>query len=314
MVRNDKIISENIYDIIIIGGGCAGLTAAVYARRAGKTVLLLENNSFGGQISLSDGVENFPGFMNISGVELSDRLHTQATALGTETVFDTATGIKEGGAYKTVTAEYGEYTGRAVIIAGGLRHRKTGLAEEDRFVGKGVSYCAVCDGAFYKNKSVAVLGGGNTALGDAAFLADMCESVTVIHRRSEFRADKSTVLKLKGKSNVNYELDSVLTAINGENRLESVTVENTQTGEKKEIPVSGLFVAIGQLPQNGAYKDIVELDEYGYIKAGEDCRTSRAGIFAAGDCRTKELRQLVTAAADGAVAATNACNYADGVE
>lgn len=305
---------KDIYDIIIIGGGCAGLTAAVYARRAGKTVLLLENNSFGGQISLTSEVENFPGFMNISGGELSERLHEQATALGTKTLFDTATGIKETGKYKTVVAEYGEYTARAVIIAGGLRHRKTGLSEEEKFVGRGVSYCAVCDGAFYKNKRVAVLGGGNTALGDAAFLADICEAVTVIHRREEFRADKSAVLRLKEKSNVNYELNSVLTGIKGEGAVSSVTVKNTLTGAEKEIPVSGLFVAIGQLPQNGVYKDIVELDGYGYIVAGEDCRTSRAGIFAAGDCRTKQLRQLVTAAADGAVAATNACRYIDKTE
>ena len=307
-------MNNTIYDIIIIGGGCAGLTAAVYARRAGKTVLLLENNSFGGQISLTDGVENFPGFMNISGAELSDRLHSQASALGTETVFDAATGIQENGEYKTVSAEYGKYVGRAVIIASGLRHRKTGLANEEALIGKGVSYCAVCDGAFYRNKKVAVLGGGNTALGDAAFLADICESVTLIHRREDFRADKSTISRLKEKNNINYELNSVLTNINGEKSVCSVTVENTKTGIKKEIPVSGLFVAIGQLPQNEAYKNIVELDEYGYIKAGEDCRTSRAGIFAAGDCRTKELRQLVTAAADGAIAATNACSYADGVE
>ena len=169
----------------------------------------------------------------------------------------------------------------------------------------------MCDGAFYKNKRVAVLGGGNTALGDAAFLADICESVTVIHRREEFRADKSAVLRLKEKSNVNYELNSVLTGIKGEGAISSVTVKNTLTEAEKEIPVSGLFVAIGQLPQNEAYKDIVELDGYGYIVAGEDCRTSREGIFAAGDCRTKQLRQLVTAAADGAVAATNACSYID---
>lgn len=305
---------NGIYDIIIIGGGCAGLTAAVYARRAGKTVLLLENNSFGGQISLTSEVENFPGFMNISGGELSERLHEQAAALGTETVFDTAAGIKETGEYKTVVTEYGEYTGKAVIIAGGLRHRKTGLIEEEKFVGRGVSYCAVCDGAFYKNKRVAVLGGGNTALGDAAFLADICECVTVIHRREEFRADKSAVLRLKEKSNVDYELNSVLTGIKGEGAVSSVTVKNTLTGAEKEIPVSGLFVAIGQLPQNGAYKDIVELDGYGYIVAGEDCRTSREGIFAAGDCRTKQLRQLVTAAADGAVAATNACSYIDNLD
>lgn len=305
---------DSIYDIIIIGGGCAGLTAAVYARRAGKTVLLLENNSFGGQISLTSEVENFPGFMNISGAELSERLHEQAAALGTKTVFDTAAGIKESGKNKTVVTEYGEYTGRAVIIAGGLRHRKTGLNEEDKYVGRGVSYCAVCDGAFYKNKRVAVLGGGNTALGDAAFLADICGGVTVIHRREDFRADKSAVSRLKEKSNVDYELNSVLTAIKGEGAVASVTVKNTLTGAEKDIPVSGLFVAIGQLPQNEAYKDIVELDEYGYIKAGEDCRTSAAGIFAAGDCRTKQLRQLVTAAADGAVAATNACRYIDKTE
>ncbi len=304
-------MNEKIYDIIIIGGGCAGLTAAVYARRSGKKVLLLENNSFGGQISLAVEVENFPGFANISGAEFSDRLYNQAAALGTETVFETAVGIEDGGAYKTVLTDYGRYQAPAVIIAGGLKHRKTGLPAEDQLIGRGVSYCAVCDGAFFKNKNVAVLGGGNTAVQDAALLADICGTVTVIHRRDTFRAEKSMVERLKEKNNVKYEFNSVLTAINGDGAVSSVTVADRLTGAEKTIAVSGIFIAIGQIPQNDAYKNVVELDGYGFIKAGEDCRTSCKGIFAAGDCRTKELRQLTTAAADGSVAASNACKYTD---
>lgn len=304
-------MDEITYDIVIIGGGCAGLTAAVYARRAGKTVLLLENNSFGGQISYSPEVENFPGFISVSGAELSSKLFEQAEALGTKTAFETAQGIIDGTEFKTVTTDSGSHKCKAVIIATGLRHRKTGLDNEERLIGKGVSYCAVCDGAFFKNKDVAVLGGGNTAVQDAIFLSKICNTVTVIHRRNSFRADISAVKKLKEKSNVKYELDCELTALNGENKLSSVTVCNKLTGTEKTIEVSGLFIAIGQLPQNEAYKNTVELDSDGFIKAGEDCKTSRGGIFAAGDCRSKALRQLTTAASDGSVAANNACKYID---
>lgn len=297
-----------LYDIIIIGGGIAGLTAAIYARRAGKDVALFENNSFGGQISLSPSVENYPAFSAISGAELSDKLLNQAMSLGAEMIFSSVYEITDS---NSVIADSGEYKAAAIIIANGMKHRKTGLANEERLTGKGVSYCAVCDGGFYKNKNVAVYGGGNTAIGDAIFLSDICNSVTVIHRRDEFRADESLVKTLKAKKNVKFLLDSVVTDIVGTDRVEGLKIRNKKTKNETEITVSGVFIAIGQIPQNEAFKNIVELDDYGFIKAGENCKTSKEGIFAAGDCRTKELRQLVTAAADGAVAATEACKYID---
>ncbi len=301
---------NKLYDIIIIGGGPAGLTAAIYGKRAGKTVLLIENNSFGGQITLTPEVENYPAFSKISGAELADRLYNQALDLETEMLFDNVKGIKDG-KEKTVTTDFGEYKAKAIIIATGLKHRKTGLEAEERLVGRSVSYCAVCDGAFYKNKTVAVLGGGNTALGDAAFLADICEKVILIHRREEFRADAAVINKLKDKNNIEYVLNSEISDILGEERVSAVSVKKKDSGELKDIAIDGIFIAIGQIPQNDIFKDVVELDDYGFIKAGEDCKTSADGVFAAGDCRTKELNQITTAVSDGAVAATNASNYAD---
>ena len=300
-----------MYDIIIVGGGCAGLTAAIYVRRAAKSVLLFENQSYGGQISFSPSVENYPGFTDISGFELSDKMYEQISALGTKTSFETVIGIKIDGKAKTVITDSGEYTCKAVIIAAGLKHRKLGLDNEEKLTGHGVSYCAVCDGAFFKGRDVAVCGGGNTALQDAVFLADLCKSVTLIHRRDTFRADAHIIASLKEKSNVKYILNSNITALNGDNMLHSVTVADKLTGKTHDIEISGLFVAVGHIPQNDPFKSLVKLDEYGFIIAGEDCRTSADGIFAAGDCRVKEIRQLTTAAADGAVAATNACRYID---
>ncbi len=297
------------YDIVIIGGGCAGLTAAVYARRAQKSVLLLENNAFGGQITASAAVENFPGFQNIKGTELADRLFAQAAALGTETRFETALSIEESENEKIVVTDGDRYSCGALIIAVGLRHRMTGLSGENRLIGRGVSTCAVCDGALFRGKDTAVLGGGNTAVHDALYLADLCKSVTVIHRRDTFRADAAAVEALSQKPNVRFLFHTVLKEIHGDERLSSLTVTDTETGEDSSLPVAGLFLAIGLLPQNEPFQGVVELDESGYIKAGEDCRTSCRGIFAAGDCRTKPLRQLATAAADGAVAATGACRF-----
>lgn len=272
---------------------------------------MLENTSFGGQISYSPEVENYPGFKSISGLDLSDRLLSQAAATGAETSFETALSVKNEGKLKTVTTDSGEHKCFAVIIAAGMKHRKIGLENEEKFTGKGISYCAVCDGAFFKNKDVAVYGGGNTALEDALFLSDICNSVTVIHRRASFRASDAEVRKLKEKSNVFYKLNRIITSLNGEGSLFSVTVENTETGETEELKISALFTAIGQIPQNEAFRDIVKLDEYGFIESGEDCKTQTEGIFAAGDCRTKQLRQLTTAVSDGAVAATAACKYLD---
>lgn len=304
-------MENKIYDIIIIGGGVAGLTAAIYACRAGKTALVFENNSFGGQISYSPEVENFPGFCKISGIDFSDKLLAQATAVGAKTLFDTVTDIADNGKYKLVNALSGKYKCKAVIIAAGLTHKKAGLRNEEKFTGHGVSYCAVCDGAFFKGKSVAVLGGGNTAAEDALFLSDICKDVTIIHRRDGMRADASLQSKLKAKANVFFKFNCVITALNGEDKLSSLTVKDVNTEKESNAAVCALFVAIGQEPKNKIFANVTELDENGFIKAGEDCRTKTDGIFAAGDCRTKTLRQLTTAAADGAAAATEACKYID---
>ncbi len=298
-----------MYDIVIIGAGCAGMTAGIYAARAGKTVLLLETETIGGQISFSPHIENFPSLRQISGTEFSSNLFDQTTALGVDFEIDSALKITDNGATKTVTTEYGSYDCKAVIIATGVKHREIGIAREKELVGKGVSYCAVCDGAFFKGKAVAVAGGGNTALQDAIFLSQYCEKIYLIHRRNEFRGEERLVKQLQGKANVEFVLSSEITSLNGEKALESVTVRNKESGEEKPLNVSGLFVAIGQIPGNEAFRELIELDSSGYIAAGEDCVTSVKGIFAAGDCRTKEVRQLVTAAADGAVAALAACEY-----
>ena len=302
------------YDIIIIGGGCAGLTAAVYARRAGKSALVLEAETFGGQIAFSPNVENFPGFQSVSGVEFSDRLMTQALDLGAEIELERVTGIEEKGGHKLVTTEYGEYEGKAVIIAAGLKHRMLGIPGEEDLIGKGISFCATCDGAFYQDKVVGVFGGGNTALTDALFLADLCKDVLIIHRRNQFRGDEALVARLKERSNVTFLLEHVVSGLRYADELTGITVKNTVSGEEKEIPVDGLFVAIGRIPNNEFLKGRCKTDDYGYILASEDCKTNISGIFTAGDCRTKEVRQLTTAAADGSIAALAACNYIDSLK
>ena len=295
-------------DIVIIGAGTAGLSAAIYARRAGKTVLVLEQLSYGGQIINTPEIENYPGIRNISGFDFATGLYEQATALGAEVLIEKVVSIEDGDIKKVVTEE-GSHECRAVILATGAKNRPLGLAREEELTGAGVSYCATCDGAFFRGKDVAVNGGGNTALEDALFLSNYCSHVYLIHRRDAFRGDDKEVQRLKDKENVEFVLDSVITALNGEDALESVSVKNVKTGEEKDLAVKGLFVAIGQMPDNAAFAGLVELDDHGYIKAGEDCLTGTKGIFTAGDCRTKTVRQLTTAAADGAVAALAACSY-----
>ena len=299
---------NELFDIIIIGGGPAGLTAAVYARRAGKSVLLLEKEGFGGQIASSPKVENFPGFAAISGAELADRLYSQADELGARLELEEVLEIRDGET-KTVVTDYGAYDCRALILATGMKHRTLGLPGEDAM--GGISYCAVCDGSFYKDRDTAVCGGGNTALQDALFLSDICRKVTVIHRRDTFRGDPILVEQLKKRPNVDFAMNTVVTGLLGQGTLSGLALKNTATGEERQLAVDGLFEAVGQLPEKKLASSVAAVDETGFVPAGEDCVTSAAGIFVAGDCRTKEVRQLTTACADGAVAALAACKYCD---
>lgn len=300
-----------MHDIIVIGAGPAGMTAALYALRAGKSVLLFEDTSYGGQIVLSQKVENYPAIEQISGMEFADNLMNQVTKLGGEMAFGRVTGIQGSGKEKKVITGDGEYPCASVIIATGVKHRRLGIPDEDKWVGAGESFCAVCDGAFYKGRDVAVIGGGNTAAADALLLAGYCRKVYIIHRRQQFRAENSLVEKMRASGNIEMVLDCIADSYIGNEKLEGLAVVNKVTGEKREIPLDGIFVAVGQIPDNAAFADTVDLDESGYILAGEDCRTSADGIFAAGDCRKKSVRQLTTAVGDGAVSGLAACEYID---
>ena len=300
-------MADKVTDIIIIGGGTAGMTAAVYAGRAGRRVKVLEQTIHGGQIINTSHVENFPGFDNIAGFEFATALYDQAVKFGAEFVYEKVTGIEVEGDIKRVLTANGHYDAKAVIIATGARPRPIGVAGEEKFVGRGISFCATCDGAFYKGKTVAV--GGNTALDDAVVLSQLAEKVYLIHRRQEFRAEKQLVEKVHKPDNIEFILDTVVSGIKGDKRLEALELQNKVTGEKTELAVDGVFVAIGQMPENDVFKNVVEVDHAGYIVAGEDCYTSCPGIFAAGDGRTKKVRQLTTAAADGTIAALAASEY-----
>ena len=297
-----------MYDIIIIGGGPAGLTAAVYALRANKTVLVLEKGSFGGQITYSPKVENIPGFVSVTGNEFAEKLVEQALELGAEIEPTEVFSVKNG-EIKTVVTEDGDYEAKAVIIATGAKHRLLGIENEENLIGNGISFCAVCDGAFFRGQKTIVVGGGNTALEDAEFLSNFCEKVYVVHRRDEFRGEQWLVNTLSKKENVEFVMDSVVTEILGDRRVEGARIKNVKTDALTELEVTGIFVAIGQMPDNKAFEDLVDLDGGGYIRGQEDCRTSCEGVFVAGDCRTKVVRQLATATADGAVAGLAACEY-----
>lgn len=300
------------YDVAVVGAGIAGMTAAIYALRAGKSVCVFENESFGGQISYSPKVENYPGIPAVSGQELADAMLEQINALGVTVEVESVRSVTvNGDGSKKLVTDWNEYECKAVVLATGSKHRKLGVAREDELVGKGVSYCAVCDGAFFRNKPVAVIGGGSTALQDAIYLSSYCSAVYVVHRRGTFRGEDRLVNILKEKANVKFLLDCTVKSLDGSDRVQGITVENKKTGQTEEVPVQGVFVAVGQIPQNDKFTNIVDLDEYGYIASGEDCRTRTPGVFAAGDCRSKTLRQLTTAAADGAVAGTAAAEYCE---
>lgn len=290
---------SNIYDVIVVGAGPAGLTSALYALRANKTVLVLEARSYGGQIVNADKLENYPGIEMISGFEFATNLYNQVKKLGGVIKYEAALQIDED---KTVRTAKNEYKAGAVILATGAKNRELGLENEQKLIGRGVSYCATCDGNFYRKKIVAVNGGGNTALEDAIYLSNLAQKVYLIHRRDEFRGEAKYVEELKEKSNVEFVLNSTVTAINGSDKLESIVVTD-KNGENRTIELNGLFVAIGQEPKNGMFANVVDIDKAGYIVTIDDVHTKTPGIYVAGDTRVKELRQLTTAVSDGSIAA-----------
>ena len=298
-----------MYDIIVIGGGPAGLTAAIYARRANKSVLVIEKGSFGGQITFSPKVENIPGFSEVTGNEFAEKLVEQALGLDAEVECAEVLEIKQGD-IKTVVTDSGEFEAKTVIIATGAKHRMLGLAREEEFVGEGISFCAVCDGAFYAGRDVAVIGGGNSALQEAILLADLANKVYVVQNLDFLTGEQKLQEKLAAKENVEIILGHTVKGIIGDTTLTGITIADSNDNEK-QLDIDGMFVAIGLIPQNEAFEGVINLDERGYVTSDENCLTNADGIFVAGDCRSKKIRQVATAAADGAVAALAACDYLD---
>lgn len=298
-----------MYDILIVGAGTAGLSAAIYGVRAGKSVLVLEASVYGGQIINTPEIENYPGIKHISGFEFATNLYEQAKDLGAEVKYEKVLSIKDEGDNKVLVTDSNEYVGKTVILATGAKNRPLGLDREEELIGRGISYCATCDGGFYRGKAVAVNGGGNTALEDAIFLTSYCSKVYIIHRRDSFRGEEKLLGTLKTKENVEFVLNSVITNLNAPDKLESISVFKLETKEDRQIEVEGLFIAIGQMPENDIFSNVITLDKKGYIVGQEDCKTNIEGIFVAGDTRTKSVRQLATAASDGAISALAACEY-----
>ena len=292
-----------MYDVIIVGAGPAGLTAAIYACRANLKVLVLEAMTYGGQIINTPSIENYPALFKVSGFDFATNLYNQAKELGSEIKFEKVIKIIPGKEKKVITST-NSYKAKAIIIATGAVSRKLNLPNEDEFVGKGISYCATCDGNFYKGQVVAVNGGGNTAFEDAIYLADIAKKVYLIHRRNEFRADASLVEQAKKKKNIEFILNSKIIKLNGDDKLSSITLNNN-----KELNIDGLFIAIGKVPETNNFASVVKTTKDGYFESNEECLTNQEGIFVAGDAREKELRQLVTATSDGAIAATAAIKY-----
>lgn len=299
-----------MYDIIVIGAGPAGLTSALYAMRAGKSVLVIEKSTFGGQVTFSPKIENYPGIPEMSGNEFADKLLDQVLSMGAEVEMEEVTGIIDEGSRKLVFAGDKKFDAKAVVIAVGVRHRQLGVARENELVGHGISYCAVCDGAFYNGKTVGVVGGGNSALQEAVLLSDICEKVYVLQNLNFLTGEKKLVEILENKKNVEFKLGVTVKAFEGESELSGVTLQK-ENGEEETVSLDGLFVAIGLEPKNAAFADVAALNEGGYFDSEEICTTKTAGIYVAGDCRKKTVRQITTATADGASAALAACRYID---
>lgn len=306
-----------MYDIIIIGAGPAGLTAAIYAQRSGKSSLLIEKSTFGGQMTFSPKIENYPAFSEISGNDLADRMVEHALGLGAEAelaeVTKIETDVEDGRKVFTVrTSDDGQFTSRAVIIAAGAEHRRLGLEGEEALIGNGISFCAVCDGAFYADRDVAVVGGGNSAIVEAALLAETCKSVTMVQNLADLTGEKTAADAIKARENVRVIVNTVVTGYESEKGALTALILKNTSGEESRLAVDGAFLAVGLRPANGNFADVAKLDKFGYVDADETCAVNgEAGIFVAGDCRTKNVRQISTAAADGAVAALAACRYID---
>lgn len=297
-----------MYDIIIIGAGPAGLTAAIYARRASKKVLVFEAMSYGGQLMNILDIENYPGYEHINGVELATKLYDQAINLGSEILFERVINIEDNVYEKKVITKNNVYTGKSIIIATGSENRKLGLPNENELIGKGISYCATCDGNFYKGKDVAVFGGGKVALEDALYLSDIVKEVYLINRGSDFKDDEGMINLIKEKDNIKLIFNSRVTSLNAKDTLDSIEITDNE-GNKEILNVSGLFVDIGRIPENENFRKLIDLNDKGYIVSTENCHTNVKGIFAAGDNRLKMLRQIVTATNDGAIAAVEAIKY-----
>ena len=300
-----------MYDIIIVGGGPAGLTAAVYGLRAGKTVLVIEKAGFGGQIAFSPKVENIPGTIQISGAEFAEKLVEQAMNLGADVELETVTGLeKQGDVFRVSTEDGAVFEGKTVILATGVKHRMLGLPGETELVGKGISFCAVCDGAFYEGQDTAMIGGGNSALQEALLLSEVCNHVTVVQNLADFTGEKKLAEALLEKENVTVHFSTLVDGYltDGE-ELTGLRIRSEVTGEVQELKVDGAFLAVGLMPENEAFAQFAQLNDWGYFDSAEDCVTKTEGLFVAGDCRSKRIRQVTTAAADGAVAAMAACRY-----
>lgn len=302
-----------MYDMIIVGGGPAGLTSAIYGLRAGKSVLVIEKNGFGGQIAFSPKVENIPGTRTISGAEYADKLTDHAMDLGAEVELEKVISVEKSGDIFTVTTEEnGIYQAKAVILAVGVKHRTLGLPGEDELIGNGISFCAVCDGAFYTGQKVAMIGGGNSALQEALLLSEVCEKVTIVQNLAFLTGEKKLADALLEKPNVEIIYSTVVSQYLTENgELKGLKLHNDATGAESEIAVDGTFLAVGLQPENDAFAKLAALNNWGYFDSGEDCTTCTPGLFVAGDCRSKTIRQVVTAAGDGAIAAMAACRYLD---
>jgi len=301
-----------MYDIVIVGAGPAGLTAAIYARRANKNVLLLDKGAFGGQITYSPKIENYPGFESISGSELADKMVEQALALGTEVEPENVIGVEQiEGGFAVITEEGSRYESGALILACGAKHRHLGLENEERFIGDGISFCAVCDGAFYTGKTVALIGGGNSALQEAILLSESCKKIYLVQNLDFLTGEDKLQRILAEKENVEIILGSVVQSIADTPSFSGITIRREKDGEERELELDGMFVAIGLVPENEAFAHLADLDGAGYLDADERCLTRTPGVFVAGDCRKKALRQVATAISDGAVAAISACRYLD---